>query len=331
MEPEEGKYSEEHLERYGRAKEIMTEVGLDEPTIILSNPPDWAKELYGKDKEKFYDEFKRYAEKVRDRLEASKGPKVSRIQILNELNSAIYTPVKVEDLPKVCEITREVFRDYNPDIKLMGTVIAANTVKLTGTPIEQYLPELKKIKDSFDVIAVDYYPGLWHLPIGGAPSKRPGEIFKHVVKQQDLLKKTMEEIATWGKEYELGEVGLPTKKLWGGEKGQRYFFDAFFRAFKGTLVDFRTRGLKLPSHVGIYEAIDEPPRNLMGKLLRKIPFPEHDMGMRKASGKRKSILQDASRSPEEKRTENKSQMNAIIDYMRAPMTRNEKDGFPKVD
>src|SRR6266481_3110000 len=183
VEPKAGEYSEEHLARYSRTKELMAEAGLKEPTIILSNPPAWAVELYKTDKEKFYDEYKKYVGEVKKRLEETEGPKVSKVQILNELNTTLYTPVKDEDLPRLCEITREVFQDYNPDIKLMGTVIASNTVKFAGTPIEEYLPKLKKIKDSFDIIAVDYYPGLWHLPVGNAPSLKPGELFKYMAKE----------------------------------------------------------------------------------------------------------------------------------------------------
>jgi len=48
----------------------------------------------------------------------------------------------------------------------------------------------------------------------------------------------MEEVAGWGVDYEIGETGLPSKLPWAGEKSQRYFYDAFFRAFKHLLVDF---------------------------------------------------------------------------------------------
>lgn len=324
VEPKPGEYSEGHLGRYRQAKEIMEEVGLREPTIILSNPPEWAVKLYNEDKEKFFSAYRAYVEEVKNSLSRAQGEKIFKIQILNELNNTIYTPVKVGDLPEMCRITREVFRDYNPDVKLMATVIASNTIKYSGTLAEQYLPELNKIKNSFDIIAVDYYPGLWHLPVSGSPSLRPSEIFKHMVKQTELLQKTFEEIATWGKEYELGEVGLPTKKLWGGEKGQRYFYDAFFRAFKQLLLDLRSRGIKLPSRVGFYEAIDEPPRTLKGKILRKTPFPEHDMGMRKGGGERKLVLQGSPHLSEEERRRQKSQLSKIINYLRAPIGKSDE-------
>ena len=304
VEPLAGTWSDEHLERYKKAKEIMQEVGLEEPTIILSNPPAWAVELYKIDKEKFFDAYRAYAEQVRDAVAQTEGPKIKRVQVLNELNNRVYTPVEVGDLPRVFEITREVFKTYNPDIKLMVTVLASNTTKLVGIPIEEYLPQLKAVKEGIDTIAVDYYPGLWHLPIKDADTINPKEIFKSMVKNLGLLEKVYDEIATWDKEYELGEVGLPTKKLWGGEKAQRYFYDAFFRAYKHLLVDFRSRGIKLPSKVGFYEAMDEPPKDLRGKILRNTPFPEHDMGLRDETGKRKEALE---------------RLSGIMSYLRAPM------------
>ncbi len=320
VEPEAGKYSDEHLERYKAAKEIMQEVGLEAPTIILSNPPKWAVELYKTDKGKFYEEFRKYAEQVRNSLAQAGGEKISKIQILNELNNKVYTPVETADLPRMCEIAREVFREYNPDAKLMATLLASNTTKLVGTPIEQYLPEFKKVKDNFDIIAVDYYPGTWHLDIKNPKSWSPKEIFKNMVKQMGLLRSVFEEISAWGKEYELGEVGLPTKLPWGGEKSQRYFYDAFFRAYKQMMVDFRSRGKKLPSRVGFYQAIDEPPRSILSRVLRATtPFPEHDFGVRKSSGRRKFVLQGSPRLPKDERTRAQSRLSKIISYLRAPM------------
>ena len=328
VEPEPGQYSQEHLDRYGQAKEIMQEAGLKEPTVILSNPPEWAKKLYQEDKEKFFQAYENYAEQVRNKLEQSGGEKVKIIQILNELNNKVFTPVEAEDLPRMCQITKEVFKDYNPDLKLMATVNVNNLAKFVGTDAKEFLPKLKQIKDNFDIIAIDYYPGTWHYPLkdikkglslSWPPTK---EIFKQLTKQTDLLKETMEEVATWGKDYELGEVGMPSKLLWGKEKSQRYFYDSFFRAFKHLMVDFREQGLKLPSRVGLYSAIDEPPKDLKGKLLRKTtPFPEHDFGMRQASGERKLILQGNPHLDEEERIKKPSQLSKIISYVKAPMKR----------
>jgi hypothetical protein len=351
LEPNEGEFNVALMERYIRATEIMREVGLQEPTIILSNPPKWAKELYESDKEKFFQAYQGYVSRVRDGIERSGGEKITTIQVLNELNNSVYTPIAVEDLPRMCEITREVFQDYNPDLKLMASLLAANLpdkVKWStlgrvslGTPIETYLPQFKKIKDSFDVIAVDYYPGMWHLPLKDFDSFKMGDMYKRMtsdesihkkdwykamVKNMDLLKDVFEEIATWDKEYELGEVGMRTNPsfLTGvDEKGQRYFYDVFFRAFKKMMLELEEEGLQLPSRVGLYEAIDEPAKNLAGKIARYLPAPltspESDMGMRTADGERKMILQGSPNVSEEQRAEQPSQLKKIISYLRAPV------------
>jgi hypothetical protein len=314
------------LERYRQAKEIMAETGLKEPTIILSDIPEWAKDLYKKDKEKFFEEYAKYVAEVKRSLDASGGEKISTVQILNELNNSVYTPVKAEDLPRLCQITRDALRDYNPDIKLLGTLLASNTTWLVGTPIKRYLLEFKKVKDSFDSVAVDYYPGMWHLSPKNAESPLPSDLYKAMMKNTELLRTTFEEIATWGKDYELGEVGMRTNApLMGGEKAQRYFYDVFFRAFKKMLLDFESRGTKLPSRVGFYEAMDELPKTLVKKLARKLtPFPEHDMGMRGPSGERKAILRGSPHVPEVEGAAQTSQLRKIINYLRTPLEKAEK-------
>lgn len=322
-----GEYSKEHLERYGQAKQIMEEVGMKEPTIILSDLPDWAKELYRNDKEKFFDAYKSYVEQVRDVLQKSGGKKVSTVQILNELNNKQFTPVEVEDLPRMCTITREALHDYNPDIKLLGTLLASNTTRMVGIPIQRYLPEFKKVKDSFDRIAVDYYPGTWHLEPKVAEVLRmkslmhlPSSIYKSMVKNTEFLGEVFREIATWGKEYEIGETG---KQTFGeNEKSQRYFYDAFFRAFKHMMVRMRRDGLPLPSRVGFYEAVDEGEGDdqVAKSLTEKImAIPERHWGMRDDEGRRKMILQGSPHADAEARQQQPSQLRKIINYLRAPV------------
>lgn len=307
----------------------MEDVGLQEPTMILSDIPGWALELYKTDKEKFFEAFHGYVVQVKNQLESVGGKKVSRMQILNELNNPFYTPVKVGDIPKLCQIAKKVFGDYNPDIKTMITVSIGNlpnrfSKSTLGMNTNMFLNKLEKIKENFDIIAVDYYPGTWHLPL-----KETGWEFKEMFKQLEPLKEVLEKISLWDKEYELGEVGLPTKWPWGGEKTQRYFYNVFFRAFKHLMVDFRKKGVKLPSRVGLYQAIDEPPKTIPKKIAQKLtPFPEHDFGMRKANGSRKLILKGNLHKPAEfpgDKAGGKSRLSEIISYMNAPMeTKSEK-------
>lgn len=332
LENKPGEFDQELLGRYKDAKKAQEEAGLKEPIIILSNPPEWAIKLYkeGK-KEEFYEEFRKYAEEVKNGLEQAGSKKVTTVQILNELNNKVYTQVAVQDIPELCRITREVFKEYNSDIKLSATLVAGNLAKFAGEDIKEFLPKFKEIKGNFDKIVIDYYPGTWHYPMGDIkkdltlswpPTK---EIFKSLVKQFDLLKEVFEEVASWGKDYEMGETGMPTKFPWGGEKSQRYFYDAFFRQFKHLMLDFKERGLKLPSAIGLYEAIDEPPKSLQGKILDKFtPFPESRFGMRKGDGERKMILRGA-----RGKTEGPSQLSKIISYLRAPMKSNQDKSIRK--
>ncbi|HEX7586518.1 MAG TPA: hypothetical protein VF390_02710, partial [Patescibacteria group bacterium] len=231
--------------------------------------------------------------------------------------------VKMEDIPKLCQIAKETFGEYNPDIKSMVTVSIGTlpdrfSKSTLGIDNNMFLSELEKIKENFDIIAVDYYPGTWHLPF-----KEAGWKFKDVFKQLESLKGVLEKISLWDKECELGEVGLPTKWPWGGEKTQRYFYNVFFRAFKHLMVDFRKRGVKLPSRVGLYQAIDEPPKTIPKKIAQKLtPFPEHDFGMRKADGSRKLILKGNRHKSADLSggsVEEKSRLSEIINYMNAPM------------
>jgi hypothetical protein len=329
--PKEGEINERQLDNYQEARDAMEEVGLHAPTIILSDVPEWAQKLYDKgEKDDFFSAFRTYAESVKDKLQMSGGQKLSRIQILNELNNSVYTKVKTDDMPELCRITREVFKEYNEDIQLMATLSVNNLQDLPakvgfGKGIKEYMAEFKKIKDNFDIVALDYYPGLWHWPIKDAKWK-PKDVFK----QMGLLKEVMEEVESWDKDYELGEVGLPTNKPWSNEKRQRYFYDTFFRTFKQLMIDFKEQGKKLPARIGLYEAIDEEPANATGKFLRKAtPFPEHDMGLRDSSGSDKMILRGKRgkswRNGRPLEAGEMSQLERIIKYVNADMKKVKND------
>ncbi len=339
VEPKEGNFEEDSLERYGQAAEIMKEVGLEQPTVILSNIPGWALELYKEDKEKFFEEYQKYVERVKDRLVKTSektGELISRVQVLNELNNTVYTPIESEDLPRICEITRETLREYNPEIKLLGTLFAGNLVQVLskatlgklnmGVGIKEYLEKNKEIlEENFDALAVDYYPGMWHVPLGEKTENK-----KEIFRQLGLLKEAMETIAGFDvEEYELGEAGIqtniPLMSESHNEDRQRYFFDVFFMEFKHLLLDFQKRGIKLPKRVGLYEAMDEPPKDIKGKILRKLtPFPEHDMGMRRGDTSRKEILRGNRHVSDEERDKYPSQLSKIIKYMNSPIRKAEE-------
>jgi len=179
------------------------------------------------------------------------------------LNNKVYTKINSEDLPELLKIVREVFADYNPDMKFLGTLNVNNLASAVGTDSKKYISEWEDVLKNFDIIGLDYYPGTWHFP--GVLKKilrekhlpTPKQFFKEWVKNIALLKEVSEKIAGWGKDYEMDEVGMSSRGLWGGEKGQRYFYDSFARALKQMFNDFSRRGIKLPNQLGFYQMTDE--------------------------------------------------------------------------
>lgn len=287
IEPIRGHFDEGRLRRYARASQLMIQEGLRPPTIVLSSIPKWAMELYKKDKEEFFRAFGSYARRVHKALIAS-GCRIEYIQVLNEWNNPIYTPVATDDLPRLCAIVRETFND-NPKTKIMGTVIVSNLNNFLarfgfGKNIFDYLRRLRAINGNFDVIGIDYYPGLWHVPL-----KKAGWRFKNLFRQLDLLRSVCGELAAWGKEYEIAETGCPSGWPW-SEKTQVRFYQEFFGEFKLMLEDLQKKNIRLPSRVGIYEAIDEPPGNLAEEIAG-IAIPLGDMGLLWSDGSPKLILQ----------------------------------------
>jgi hypothetical protein len=334
IEPTQGQTNQEQVKRYSSAVSAMKEVGLKEPIVVLSSMPDWAKKLYAEDKSKFFDAYRQYLGSVKTGLQSVEGSKVSTFQVLNELNNPVFTPIEdPQDLARICQMTREVFQDYNPDLKIMVSVLA-NTMPEGSRSmgfsenIRTFLPKLEQIKDAVDIIGIDYYPGAWQRPISEGNRftnavKRlvlPGkEAYKEMFSDMSLFKEVAEKVASWGKDYELGETGFPVKgAYWGNERRQRYFYDAFFRHFKHLMIDFQQRGIKLPDRLGLYQAINEAPRNLVGKIMRKTPFPEFNWGMKGDRGERRAILRGNLHTGEAY-TGGESRLSRIIHYMNAPM------------
>ena len=325
IEPIQGQIDNEQAARYSSAVSTMKEVGLNEPTVVLSSIPDWAKKLYKEDKNKFFDAYGQYLQQVKTGLQSVEGSRVSTFQVLNELNNPLYTPIEdPQDLIRMCQMTRETFADYNPDLKIMVSVLATNIPKVS---IRTFLPKLEQIKDAVDVIAIDYYPGGWYRPISEGNKLKdlagkmilPGKkAYKKMFSDMSLFGEVAQRVAALGKDYELGETGFPVKGIyWGNESRQRYFYDAFFRNFKHLMVDFRQRGIKLPDRIGLYQAINEWPRDLKGKILRKTPYPEFNWGMRGDKGERRSILRGNPHTGE--LYDGQSRLAKIIHYMRAPI------------
>lgn len=315
IEPAQGDVNHEQLERYSGARDTMKAAGLDEPTIILSNIPTWAQDLYKQNKEEFFDAWRSYVRAVCASLEGHEG-KVSRIQVLNELNISYYTPIVSSDVPRLCGIVREEFRPYNPDLQLSATILAGNLPdagERIGATVgaKRFLEENKEmLQDNFDTIGIDYYPGLWHLPLHVAIRKLDTKkMFEHMQPLREIL----EEVASWKKmAYDIAETGLPTRWPWRGEKAQRYFFDVFFRNLKHLLIEFEQRGLRLPNAVGLYEVLDREPTNLQERMAKAM-LAEYDFGMRRTDGSRKAVLQESTHRPEF------SRLSYLINYLNKPL------------
>jgi hypothetical protein len=289
--PKQERLNREALLRYAEAVCIMDAVGLESPTIVLSSIPPWALEVYKKDPRAFFRHFGYYLDSVRSALQSHGHSKpVERFQVLNELNNKIYTPVDAATTVRMFDQVAETLRAYNPHLKLVGSFLAGNFARLIGTSIETYLDTHQELLRRCDVVAIDYYPGVWHWDFAG--KRRNGVPYMF---QMELLQRCMRKLAQMGKEYEIGEVGFPTSLPWlskqRNERLQRYFFDHFFRLLRLTLDDLGHLGLPPPSRVGIYQAIDEPPHTVGRKLLRALtPFPEHDFGLWRSDGAEKLVV-----------------------------------------
>ncbi|MDE1975167.1 MAG: family 1 glycosylhydrolase [Patescibacteria group bacterium] len=343
---EDGVLDESVVEEYAEAMRLMQEAGLKPPTIVASTPPEWAQKLYdGGQKDRYFAVYDEYADAVARIINRS-GSKASVIQMFNEINhAALFKFVRPEDLPRLADILRDKLKDADPDAKLSTSLIVANTNEKIGAVMDKTIEAEMSIngfldkyedmlKETFDVISLDYYPGIWHMPM-----READDSYKDTFKQLDMLKNVCEKLSSWNKEYEIGEVGFPTNTPWQNEKRQRYFYDTFFRAFRSMVVDFKERDVKLPSRVGLYETEDEQNVSFGGfveRLLRMpgvstltklTPNPEGQFGLRTKSGEPKAVIkgrkfggQGAAHykgfdTPEE----GQSQLARIIKYVNRPV------------
>lgn len=303
VKPSREEVNNEYLAKSGDIAKTAKEEGLSS-IIVLSSPPKWAMELYKTDKKAFFEEYRNYVSGVNEALGAF-GVKPLTIQIFNELNNTVYTPKEIlGDLPQFCAIAREVF---GSDVKLTGTMIVGNlTDKLTRTGLQtgvmKFLSENGEIlRNSFDVISVDYYPGLYHLPLKDAGGK-----IKKLFGQTGYLEEVLKKISGWGKEIEIGEVGFPTLKgidgikRVGNDRRQRYAFDVFARAVRPLI---ERCGIK---RIGFYQAFDETPTEL-GVL---------NFGLWKKDGSPKSVVQNSQVGKDKKIRKVIPQLGNIIRYLR---------------
>lgn len=324
IEPQKGGFDSAHLRQYQEAIiENSEQKELNDPILILGDAPSWAKELYKSNKEAFYSSFEVYATKSRDAISSLPGKKISHIQLFNELNHPFYNFISVEDLPRLADLVRSVFKKYNPDIKIFSTVIASNLLGKGGygEGVMEYLARLEPIKDTFDGIGVDYYPATWNIKLDRW--KNPENIgrdlftkwavimpFPEVIKDAvldwdkkdilkdnfsdlDLLEKALREIASWGKESYIMEIGFPSDVIGLDEDLQKLFYLTFFYNLDLLFRKLEEEGIALPVKVGIYQLRDEVQRGAMAWALRFLNLtPMESWGLGKSDGEPKEVIED---------------------------------------
>jgi len=350
---EPGNVDQATIDRYIAAMKAMKEVGLESPTLVLSSPPPgWALELYKEKPDAFFEACKTYAETAAETIRKS-GLETKQVQILNEINHPfMYKFIKMEDIPRMAGIVRSAFESRGMDIALGTSIILGNEPAAIGSTLrepslDQFLEKFKGMKESFDIVSVDYYPSLYHFPwkslrgvrdegdafpIKPADDENFGERVKHelgnrfnrMFKDTELLKKVCEEIASWDMPYEIGETGFPTNEPYSSGKRQRLFYDMHVRALRQMIVDFAERGIALPKRVGFHEAQDEDNKfgggaeeNPIMKWVKKRKiYAEEHFGLIDKVGNKKEVLQEGTRSPEGLE---RSQLHALIDYLKRPL------------
>jgi hypothetical protein len=324
IEPEKGKIDSPHLMVYQDAVGEVTEKELEDPIIILSSAPDWAKEEYKTDKEAFFNSFQSYASQVKDAVSNLPGKQISHLQLFNELNNPLYNFIEISDLPRLVEIVKKAFLDYNPNLKVFTTVLASNILGIAdnagyGQNVMGYLSEFKTIKDSFDGIGIDYYPGTWQFKLDRFkdPANIAGDLLsgyavlspftdpfsrieaingerKDILldnfKDLAMLEKTFREVSSWGIEYYLAETGFPSNWPWLNEDYQELFYVTFFSRLDKLFRQFEEEGIPLPAKIGIYQIRDEAPGNIFGWFLRiATPTPMNSFGIEESDGDPKEV------------------------------------------
>jgi hypothetical protein len=349
--PEDGDVNRQILNRYVEAMRAMKEEGLEPPTIVVSSPPKWATDLLKENRtEEYFQAYKQYVDAVAETIKAS-GLEVKQAQLFNEINHpAIYNFFGgLGNFPTIAKIARDSFTEKGLDIEISTSIIVANSAETTAAlmqkpGLDEFLREFGKFKDCVDIISLDYYPGMWHLPIQGAhehgdafpipksrnPIKELGNKVNRTFKNTDLLKHVCEVMSDWKKDYELGESGFPTNEPYSNGRRQRLQYDMYFRVLQQMFEDFKARGVSLPKGIGIYETQDEDNRfgagidkNPLMKWIkgRKI-FPESHFGLRTKKGERKEILQDNLHGTLSE--PQRSQLRKLIDRVRKSVDRKEE-------
>ncbi len=119
--------------------------------IIFSNAPFWARNLYQKNPDEFWSAYLVYVKKVLSINNSS----IKSYQLWNEANHFI-DPIKPEDDFRLFQIAGEQVKTSHSESLRFVNVLA----NLPGwqNHVDAWI---SKAGESFDVIAIDHYPGTW--------------------------------------------------------------------------------------------------------------------------------------------------------------------------
>ena len=244
VEPDQGNADYSYLARSRKLSEIASREGIG-TTIVLTHTPKWALELVKKDHSAFIGAYEDYVDNVFSALAPGDKPPVipANIQIFNELNSPLYTPDEL--LPLIPDCVRVLkaksLHYFHKEIPLIAT-LNVTEIPLKSLPKilhrpKEFIAEHQPLLGQFDEIALDYYPGIWHLPaktittyltnlpyfIKAFSNRNSREnfnkltpplfAFRTIFGNMDLLEQTLQQLrplAREGKIITIGEIGVPT-------------------------------------------------------------------------------------------------------------------------
>jgi|GEM_PF-5186569 hypothetical protein len=248
-------------QNYKEALEACARNPNQRPTIILDSPPGWISEQLTADKdrsklpEQVEEEYRQYAQHVATLIKEA-GVTPVMIQVMNEVNNAIYNKMSVEQLGHLCRVTREVFSQKFGE--------STPLIMLNILPDIKYAKSLSTIKESFDVLGVDWYQGTYPGE-GTRTAFLPGVNALKTFSDVRGLKEHFDEFlpggALEGKMVAVSEVGAPTPLGQKHERMQRGFYNQFLRNFHLMLNRYEELDQEVPLvGVAFYSLEDEPER-----------------------------------------------------------------------